>query len=224
MSFLLNILSKFGVNILLGLAIAIATGGWLKKCSDHKKEAWLHEETKEHYTAQMVKETNKFGQIVTSRNQAQIDLATFKSIMGIQFDSIIAAGKVKDKRLTSYTAITARLKIRNLELSLRPADTVIRLLPSGDTLYVEERKFEQGSRWYHIGGRVQNCERLIIDSLGVEAPLSIYGTYRRERGKLFGKRRSWFFRVGPKDYDIKVTSANPMVVIDSVVSFQLKKR
>ncbi len=223
---LAGILSKVVTQVIIGLVIAGLAGGLLKSCSNLKKERWLNEETKEHYSARMVKETNKFGHAVASRNQAQVDLATFKSIMGDKYDSIIAAGAVKDKRLATYTAINAALHLQIRGLELRPADTIIKVLPGGDTVYIAQRTFEQGNRWYHIQGTVGDGPHgtLSIDSLGISTPISIYGTVRREHGKLFGARRFWVPRWGPKDYEIKVTSPNPYFVVDSIVSFNLEKR
>lgn len=210
------------------VVVLVLSGVLLKACSEIKKLNAEVENTTQAYenaNTEVERIQNKYKQEVAIRKQVQVDKNQFEKLMHGKVDSLANLAGVREKRIAEYSTVISKLKRENLELLLQPADTVYSTDSlTGDISYYISKPFYYSEEYFSIGGSVLDCMKLKFDSIIMEAPLDIFVTWQKKKLKLFGKRRKWLPRWGPKEYEKRVTSPNPHLRIEDIQTFKILKR
>ncbi len=214
--------------IALATLLSGATAGLLKQCSQIRNGLNREEELAEglgQANQEAKRYENALGNETISRKQLQVTHASFKAILGNRYDSVVKASGAKDKQIQSYSRTEFRLKAENLRLRLQPAEIIYIIDSLGDSTFAKAQSFIHREKYFELGGSVIDGVMLRIDSIVMQSgPIDMFVTYQRKKGKLFGSRRTWLPRFGPKEYEFRMTAENKMLRIGDIRSYNVVKR
>lgn len=212
-------------QVLMLAAIVVLSFLFLKQCNKTKQQENQKEKLAEGLALYQKRASifqNLYGKQVTTTGNVRLTLQSFKIVMGDSIENITKKFNIKIRNLQQYTQMQVEIN-QSLRTKLLHATDTVYLSDNGDSTFITRRLLNYTDSFLTLKGTLYNCDDLKIDTLRVRVPLELAVIYMRKHSKLFGKRRKWMPRWGPKEYETRAVSENPSVTIPDIKSFTIEK-